>query len=158
MFPNRIKTFQEGNDLIYMKMALELAVQAFESGETPVGAVVLWEGRVVGRGFNRVELDKDPSAHAEIIAVREAAKNMGDWRLNNASIYVTLEPCVMCVGAILHARIPKLIYGARNLKWGAVGSLFDLSHDPRINHEMEVVSGLMEQESTSLLQQFYRTL
>ena len=139
----------------FMSMALSLAAEAASVGETPVGAVVVQDGRIVGAGWNRVELDKDPTAHAEMLAIREAARLTGDWRLPHATVYVTLEPCIMCAAALLHARVKRLVFGARDDRWGAVGSLFDLSHDPRLNHELEVISGFMEAESQQLLRTFF---
>lgn len=137
---------------------MQLAQRAGEKGETPVGAVVVHGGEIIGRGYNRVEAEQDPTAHAEIIALREAAQTLGDWRLLHTTLYVTLEPCIMCAAALLHARVPRLVFGARDNRWGGVGSLFDFSHDPRINHEIEVVSGVMEKESAELLQRFFRGL
>lgn len=142
----------------FMKLALVLAAKAAAMGETPVGAVVVQSGKVIGTGHNLVEAETDPTAHAEIVALREAARFNGDWRLPQATVYVTLEPCVMCAAALLHARVKRLVFGARDLRWGGVGSLFDLSHDPRLNHELEVVSGIMENESAELLRRFYETL
>jgi len=142
----------------FMDIALDLARRAAEQGETPVGAVVVVEGRVIGSGYNRVEQDKDPTAHGEIIALREAAQRLNDWRLPAATVYVTLEPCIMCAAALLHARVGRLVFGARDHRWGGFGSLFDLAHDPRMNHELEVVSGIMEQEAAALLQEFFRTI
>jgi tRNA(adenine34) deaminase len=146
----------EDSDRDFMIQALQLAVTAAELGETPVGAVIVADGMVLGTGYNLVETWKDPTAHAEIIALREAARTAHDWRLPNATVYVTLEPCIMCVAALLHARVRRLVYGARDHRWGGAGSLFDLAHDPRINHEIEVVPGLMEQEAAKLLQHFFR--
>jgi tRNA(adenine34) deaminase len=142
----------------YMLCALELARTAQVHGETPVGAVVVQDGAIVGTGYNRVEVDTDPTAHAELIALREATKKTGDWRLPRATIYVTLEPCIMCVTALILARVKRLVYGARDHRWGGAGSLFDLSHDPRLNHEIEVVSGIMENEAADLLQGFFKNL
>ncbi|MBI5569612.1 MAG: nucleoside deaminase [Desulfomonile tiedjei] len=141
-----------------MGMALALAAKAASLGETPVGAVVVQGGSVLGTGYNRVEIDKDPIAHAEIVALREAARITGDWRLPDVTVYVTLEPCIMCAAAMLHARVKRLVFGARDDRWGAVGSLFDLSHDPRLNHEFEVISGFMEAESQQLLRDFFSGL
>jgi len=146
------------SDYQFMLLALELARRAAAEGETPVGAVIVRNGVVIGRGYNRVEADQDPTAHGELIALREAARQAGDWRLPEATIYVTLEPCIMCMAALVLARIRRLVFGARDLRWGAVGSLFDFSHDPRINHELEVVSGVLEEESAALLQEFYRNV
>jgi len=141
-----------------MALALELARKAATWGETPVGAVVVVDGQVVGAGHNLVETEKDPTAHAEIVALRHAARTTGDWRLLRSTAYVTLEPCIMCAAALIHARVPRLVYGARDNRWGGVGSLFDLSHDPRINHEIEVVPGVMEEQAIRLLQSFYARL
>jgi len=142
----------------FMAMALELAETAAAMGETPVGALVVQAGKIIGRGYNRVEIEKDPTAHAEIVALREATRTAGDWRLPEATVYVTLEPCIMCAAAMLHARVKRLVYGARDDRWGGVGSLFDLSHDPRINHELEVISGVMKEEAAELLRKFYQAL
>ena len=142
----------------FMATALDLAATAAQQGETPVGALVVQDGKVIGRGYNRVEIEKDPTAHAEILALREATRATGDWRLPEATVYVTLEPCIMCAAAMLHARVKRLVYGARDDRWGGVGSLFDLSHDPRINHELEVISGVMKEEAAELLRKFYRGL
>jgi tRNA(adenine34) deaminase len=146
------------NDAAWMGRALDLAGQAAQEGETPVGAVVVVDGQVIGSGYNRVEQDKDPTAHGEIIALREAAQKLHDWRLPAATMYVTLEPCIMCAAALLHARVRRLVFGAWDHRWGAFGSLFDLAHDPRINHDLEVVSGVMRDEAAALLQQFFRGL
>ena len=142
----------------FMAIALELAETAAAMGETPVGAVVVQAGKIIGRGYNRVEIEKDPTAHAEIVALREATRTTCDWRLPEATVYVTLEPCIMCAAAMLHARVKRLVYGARDDRWGGVGSLFDLSHDPRINHELEVISGVMKEEAAELLRKFYQAL
>ena len=142
----------------FMKLALKLAQRAGEEGETPVGAVVVLGNEVIGRGYNRIEAERDPTAHAEIIAMREAAQILGDWRLLRTTLYVTLEPCLMCAAALIHARVPRVVFGAWDNRWGGVGSLFDFSHDPRINHEIEVISGVMEKESVALLQRFFRGL
>jgi tRNA(adenine34) deaminase len=142
----------------FMALALELAQIAADKGDTPVGAVVVQNGRIVGKGYNQVEAQTDPTAHAEIIALREAARNIGDWRLLSATVYVTLEPCIMCSAALMHSRVQRLVYGARDERWGGVGSLFDFSHDPRINHELEVIPGVMEEEAAQLLQSFFRKL
>ena len=131
----------------FMAVALDLAATAAKKGETPVGAVVIQNGKIIGRGYNRVEIEKDPTADVEILVLREATRETGDWRLPEATVYVTLEPCIMCAAALLHARVKRLVYGARDDRWGGVGSLFDLSHDPRINHELEVISGGHERRS-----------
>ncbi len=148
-------TGTDSSHIANMALALELARKAAAWGETPIGAVVVQDGTIIGTGFNRVEIDGDPTAHAEMIAIREAARKSGDWRLPRATIYVTVEPCIMCAAALIHARMARLVYGAPDLRWGGVGSLFDLSHDPRINHELEVISGVMEEETAALLKQFF---
>jgi len=145
-------------DREFMAAALELAQIATQMRETPVGAIVVRNGKIIGRGYNRVEIEKDPTAHAEILALREAARTSGNWRLSGATIYVTLEPCIMCAAALIHARVKRLVYGARDERWGGVGSLFDFSHDPRINHELEVISGVMKEQAAELLQEFYKAL
>jgi len=142
----------------YMTLALDLARKAAARGETPVGALIVQGGTIIGSGYNRVEADNDPTAHAEITALREAAKNNSDWRLSEATIYATLEPCIMCAAALVHARVKRLVFASRDHRWGGFGSLFDLSHDPRVNHEIEVVSGVMEEEAAQLLQDFFRNL
>ncbi len=152
------KTLSDDGSRKFMAIALSLASRAAREGETPVGALVVQDGKIIGRGYNRVETEKDPTAHAEIFALRQAAQISDDWRLSRATVYVTLEPCIMCAAALLHARVKRLVYGARDYRWGAVGSLFDLSHDPRINHNIEVVSGIMEAEASKLLEKFYRGL
>lgn len=143
------------SDERFMAIALDLAAKAAAAGETPVGAVVVQDGRIVGSGYNRVETDCDPTAHAELVAVREACRISGDWRLLRATVYVTLEPCVMCAAALVHARVKRVVFGAHDDRWGGVGSLFDFSHDPRMNHEMEVISGVMRDRAAELLQAFY---
>ena len=139
-----------------MLIALEEARDGANGGEVPVGAIVAIEGRVVGAAHNRPIGLEDPSAHAEILAIRETATNSGAYRLEGASIYVTLEPCVMCVGAIINARIAKVYYGARDEKAGALGSVYDIGRDGRLNHRIEVVGGLMEAECASLLRDFFK--
>lgn len=142
----------------FMYMALDLAKQAASQKEVPVGAVVVANGVVVGQGYNRREIDGDPTAHAEILALREAAKKVGDWRLNNAVLYVTLEPCPMCAGALVNARISQLIYGCSDPKAGAVETLYQICSDFRLNHRVEVVSGVLAEECASLLKDFFSKL
>lgn len=139
-----------------MQEALALARAAAAQGEVPVGAVALHEGVIVGRGANRRELDRDPTAHAEMLALREAARALGRWRLSGVTLVVTLEPCAMCAGAMVLARIERLAYGAPDPKAGAVGSIMDLSRDPRLNHRFEVVSGVEAQACGDLLRAFFR--
>ena len=146
------------HDRRYMLEALNLAKKAASGGDAPVGAVIVRNGKVIGSGYNRIEVEKDPTAHAEIIALRRAVKASHDWRLPQATLYATLEPCIMCAAALVHARIRRVVFGAWDERWGGFGSLFDFSHDPRINHEIEVVSGVMAKEAADLLQSFFRKI
>jgi tRNA(adenine34) deaminase len=139
-----------------MQQALDLAAEAAAAGEVPVGAVAVCEGRVVGRGRNRREEARDPTAHAELLAVQEAARTLSRWRLTGVTVYVTLEPCAMCAGALVLARIDRLVFGAADPKAGAVGSVLDLSADPRLNHRFAVDRGLRAEECGGLLQAFFR--
>jgi tRNA(adenine34) deaminase len=139
-----------------MREALALARDAGERGEVPVGAVALFEGRIVGRGANARESANDPTAHAELLAVQDAARTLGRWRLSGVTLVVTLEPCAMCAGAMVLARIDRLVYGASDPKAGAVGSLMDLSQDPRLNHGFAVERGVLAEESSELLRAFFR--
>ncbi len=139
-----------------MREALALARQAAERGEVPVGAVALHEGRVVGRGANAREAAHDPTAHAELQAIQEAARSLGRWRLTGVTLVVTLEPCAMCAGAMVLARIDRLVYGAPDPKAGAVGSLLDLSADPRLNHRFPVERGVLAEECGEVLRAFFR--
>jgi tRNA(adenine34) deaminase len=139
-----------------MEEAIGLAREAGEAGEVPVGAVALFEGRVVGRGRNRREEDRDPTAHAELLALREAARTLGRWRLTGVTLVATLEPCAMCAGAMVLARIDRLAYGADDPKAGAAGSLQDLTSDPRLNHRFPVVRGIRAGDCGALLREFFR--
>ena len=141
-----------------MLEALDQAMIAFQLDETPVGAVLVIENQIISRAHNRMETDHDPTAHAEILAIREASTILGDWRLLYSTLYVTLEPCVMCASALLHARVPRVVYAAEDSHWGAFGSLFDLSCDPRLNHEIEVVRGVMNDRAISLMSRFFKRL
>jgi len=145
-------------DETFMRLALEEALLAGSEGEVPIGAVVVCDGAVVARAHNRRENDRDPTAHAELIAIREAASKLGRWRLSDCTVYVTLEPCPMCAGAMHQARIARLVYGAPDPKAGAVGTLFDLSDDERLNHRFEVRSGVLAEESAALLKEFFGRL
>ncbi len=142
-------------DLKFMKLALDLAKKAESKNEVPVGAVIVKDGEVIGRGMNRSISDHDPTSHAEINAIREAAKAIGNYRLKDCLIYVTLEPCAMCVGAIQHARISKIFYGASDPKTGACGSVVNLIRIEEINHHTEVCSGLLEKECGQVLKDFF---
>nr|WP_041673356.1 tRNA adenosine(34) deaminase TadA [Sulfuricella denitrificans] len=142
-------------DMRCMSEALVLAREAWTAGEVPVGAVVVKNGEIVGRGFNAPISRHDPSAHAEIMALRNAAENLGNYRLVGCSLYVTLEPCVMCMGAIFHARIERVVYGASDPKTGACGSVIDLPGEIRLNHHAEVVGGILADECGGLLSDFF---
>ena len=140
----------------WMQHAIELAGVAWCAGEVPIGAIVVQDGQIIGKGYNRSISDHDPSAHAEIVALRAAACNRENYRLPGASIYVTVEPCAMCAGAIVQARIGTVIFGAFDPKAGAAGSVFNVLAKPTLNHQCKVVSGVLEQECASLLQDFFR--
>jgi len=139
-----------------MAEALAEARRAADEGEVPIGAVAVFEGRVVGRGRNARERLQDPTAHAEILALQEASRALGRWRLTGATIYATLEPCPMCAGALVNARIDRLVYAVPDPKAGAAGTLFDIPRDPRLNHRIEVASGVLAKECGDLLTQFFR--
>lgn len=143
-------------DEAYMRLALEEAEAAAEEGEVPIGAVVVCDGRVIARAHNRRETDADPSAHAEFTAMVAAARALGRWRLTGCTVYVTLEPCLMCAGLMVNARVDRCVFGAADPKGGAVGTLFDVSHDPRLNHEFEVTGGVLADEAAGLLRAFFR--
>ena len=140
----------------WMRQALEQARLALSTGDVPIGAVVLDpDGRAIGRGRNEREAHHDPTAHAEVLAMREAAEELGRWRLDDCTLVVTLEPCTMCAGTIIAARSPRVVFGAFDPKAGAVSSLFDVMRDPRLPHRPEVVSGVMADESSALLREFF---
>lgn len=148
----------DADDLRFMDLALAEAEQAAAAGEVPVGAVIVQEGRVIGRGRNRRETLADPTAHAEIEAIRRAAEHAGNWRLDNATIYVTLEPCAMCAGAIVLARIARVVFASWDPKAGACGSLFNIVADPRLNHRCRVLAGVRREQAQAQLQAFFRRL
>ncbi len=149
---------QSQQDHKWMEEALQLAREAAELGEVPVGAVIIYDGHVVGSGYNRREIDRDPLAHAELIAVRDASQTLDRWRLSGCTLYVTLEPCAMCAGALVNSRIDRLVYAALDPKAGAVESLMQICTDARLNHRMELTSGIAENESSLLLKQFFQNL
>ena len=151
-------TFIRDKDQEYMQMALDRARLAPALGEVPVGAVLVLEGEVLAQAHNFRELWQDPTAHAEIVAIREAATHLGTWRLNGSILYVTVEPCSMCAGAIIQSRIARVVFATRDPKAGACGSVFNLPAEPRLNHRVEVVGGLLESESQDLIQTFFRRL
>jgi len=140
----------------FMRRALEQAEKGAAAGEVPVGAVVVMDGRLVGAGFNQPIATSDPTAHAEIAAMRDAARALGNYRLTGAVLYVTVEPCLMCVGAMVHARIKTLVYGAAEPKSGAVESAFSAHELPGLNHRLEVVSGVLDEECRAVIQAFFR--
>ncbi|MDY7228995.1 tRNA adenosine(34) deaminase TadA [Hyalangium rubrum] len=145
-------------DEAFMQQALALAREAEALGEVPVGAVAVHEGQVIGTGFNRREIDRNPLAHAELLAMDAAAKARGAWRLSGVTLYVTLEPCAMCAGALVQSRVTRLVFGAMDPKAGAVGSLYNLAEEPRHNHRLQVTSGILADESRLLLKSFFERL
>lgn len=142
--------------LYFMQCALKLAEQAYDSGEVPVGAVVVYQNRIVGEGYNQPIAGNDPSAHAEVLAIRAAAMQLGNYRLPDCSLYVTLEPCTMCVGLMVHARIEALFYGAQEPKAGAIVSAVNFAEQTHFNHKFAVEGGIMAAESAALMSQFFR--
>ncbi len=146
----------DGADELWMREALRAAQRALEGGEVPIGAVVIYEGKIVGRGFNRNLADSDPTAHAEIVALREAGTTLGNHRLGGCDLFVTIEPCAMCAGAIVHARIRRLVYGADDPKAGAVRSAMRVLNHPALNHRVEIRSGILAGKCAELLQEFFR--
>ena len=149
-------TSEVSADVFWMSRALEHARAAAARAEVPVGALIVRSGHVLGEGHNRTITDADPTAHAEVVAIRQAAAEIGDWRLIDCTLYVTLEPCAMCAGAIVLARIPRVVYGARDPKAGMVDSLGNLLRDVRLNHRCEVSEGVLASESSELLRAFFR--
>jgi tRNA(adenine34) deaminase len=147
---------QSNSDEPWMQEALRLAQRALEAGEVPVGAIVVHQGEIVGRGFNRNIKDSDPTAHAEIIALREAGAILGNHRLGDCDLFVTIEPCAMCAGAMVHARVRRLIFGADDPKAGAVNSALHVLNHPRLNHKIEVRGGVMAGRCAEILQEFFR--
>jgi tRNA(adenine34) deaminase len=143
-------------DELWMEEALHCAQRAFEAGEVPIGAVVVCQNEIVGRGWNSNLTDSDPTAHAEMMALRKAGKNVGNHRLSDCELFVTIEPCAMCAGALVHARIRRLIYGADDPKAGAVQSVMKVLNHPKLNHQMEVCGGVLASRCTDLLQEFFR--
>ena len=146
----------EDVDVTFMRQAIELARKGRESNEVPVGAVVTFKGEIIGKGFNKCIQNHDPTAHAEIIAIRAAAKHVGNYRLNECNLYVTLEPCLMCFGALVHTRISKLIYGAEDIKTGALQYNKDQVNFTKLNHKFEITSGILKEECAELLSSFFK--
>ncbi|MGH9516337.1 MAG: tRNA adenosine(34) deaminase TadA [Terriglobales bacterium] len=145
------------HDELWMQEALRAAQRALDLGEVPIGAVVVFEGKIVGRGFNRNLADSDPTAHAEVMALREAGAALGNHRLGNCDLFVTIEPCAMCAGAMVHARVRGLIYGADDPKAGAVHSVMHVLNHPALNHKVEVRRGVLARQCAELLQEFFRS-
>jgi tRNA(adenine34) deaminase len=141
-----------------MKIAFREAEKALESDDVPVGAVIMHDGGIIAKAHNQRELLRDPTAHAEMIAITQAASHLGSWRLDDTTMYVTLEPCAMCAGAMVLARIPRLVFGAWDPKAGAAGSVMDILRHPKLNHRVEVISGVMEDECGSILKEFFARL
>ena len=142
----------------YMKLAIKQAQKAFDLGEVPIGCVIVYEGKVIGRGYNRRNTDKNTLAHAEITAINKASKKIGDWRLEDCTLYVTLEPCQMCSGAIVQARIPKVVIGCDNPKAGCAGSILNILNHPAFNHQVDTVKGVLEEECSRMLKVFFSDL
>jgi len=146
------------NDEFWMRLALEQAAEAMRLGEVPVGAVAVLDGEVIAAGFNRKESDQDPTAHAEMIALRGAAARLNSWRLIGVTLYCTLEPCPMCAGAMIQGRLSRLVYGAPDTRFGADGTILDVLGQPAFNHRVEVTRGVLAGEAGELLQEFFRLL
>jgi tRNA(adenine34) deaminase len=142
----------------WMRLALEEAALASEHGDVPIGALAVYEGKIIGRGHNRREIDQDPTAHAEILALREAAKTLNCWRLDGVTLYVTLEPCAMCAGAMVLARLPRLVYATLDPKAGAVGSIMDVARHPQLNHRVQVDAGILADEAAEQIRGFFAGL
>lgn len=142
----------------YMKQAIKLAGKAAELGEVPIGCVIEYQGKVIGRGYNRRTTDKSTLAHAEIIAIKKACKKMGDWRLEDCTMYVTLEPCQMCAGAIVQARVKKVVIGCMNPKAGCAGSILNVLQMEEFNHQVEIERGVLEEECSQMLTSFFKDL
>jgi len=142
----------------WMKVAINEAAKAYQLGEVPVGAVIILDNQIIGRGYNQTEKLKDPTAHAEILAITSACEAVGDWRLDGAELYCTLEPCSMCAGAAVLARIKKIIYGPPDPKFGACESIFKIPTNPRLNHRIEIESGIMADEISEMMKSFFREI
>jgi tRNA(adenine34) deaminase len=154
MVENNLQQYEQ--DLVWMQRALELASRAEFEGEVPVGAIIVYENKVIGEGWNRPIIDNDPTAHAEIMALRSAAKNINNYRLLDTTLYVTLEPCIMCSGAIIHSRVKRVVYGAQDPKAGAVESAFNILGTDCLNHQVKVDNGVLATECSQILTEFFR--
>ncbi len=146
---------EEKEDIKYMKAAIKEAMKAYALGEVPIGCVIVYEGKIIGRGYNRRNTDKTPLAHAEITAIKKAGRVIKDWRLEDCRLYVTLEPCQMCAGAIVQARIPQVIMAAENPKAGCAGSVMDILNNPDFNHQVSVKKGVLKEECGQMLKDFF---
>ena len=146
------------NHEYYMKMALKEAKKAYKLGEVPIGCVIVCEDKIIGRGYNRRNIDKSTLAHAEIAAIKKASKIIGDWRLEDCTLYVTLEPCQMCAGAIVQARIPTVVMGSMNPKAGCAGSILNILEVPEFNHQVHTIRGILEEECSQMLTTFFKEL
>lgn len=155
---SEILSEEEKKDIKYMRAALAQAKKAYKLGEVPIGCVIVYEDRIIGRGYNRRNTDKTPLAHAEITAIKRAGRVIKDWRLEGCKLYVTLEPCQMCSGAIVQARIPEVIMAADNPKAGCAGSVMDILNNPEFNHQVMVKKGVLQEESSALLKKFFLEL
>jgi tRNA(adenine34) deaminase len=149
------KSSNNSIDEHFMQQALKEAERAFEANEVPVGAVAVYKNQVIGRGHNRTEHLQDPTAHAEIIAITAAANTLGTWRLEDVTVYTTIEPCIMCAGALVLARVKKIVFGARDEKFGGCGSIFNIVQEKRLNHQIEVVEGVMAAQAAALMKEFF---
>ena len=143
-------------DIYFMQQALKCAQKAYEKDEVPVGAVIVKDNKIISKGYNKSITSKDTTAHAEIIAIRKACKKLNNYRLNDCSIYVTIEPCSMCAGALIHARIKNIYFGAKDIKTGACGSIFNIANSNKLNHNINIFGGLLEQDCAKIIKQFFK--
>uniref|UniRef100_A0A7C4TI23 tRNA-specific adenosine deaminase n=1 Tax=candidate division WOR-3 bacterium TaxID=2052148 RepID=A0A7C4TI23_UNCW3 len=146
----------QNTDEFFMSEALKEAQRAFEEDEVPIGAVAVYKNKIIGRGHNRTESLQDPTAHAEILAITAAANTLNSWRLNDVIIYTTIEPCIMCAGALVLARVKRIVFGARDEKFGGCGSVFNIINEEKLNHKIEIVEGILEKEAISLMKIFFK--
>lgn len=154
----KVRNTEELLDEKYMRAALKQARKAIELGEVPIGCVIVYEGRIIGRGYNRRNTDKSVLCHAEITAIKKACKKMGDWRLEDCTMYATLEPCQMCAGAIVQSRIPRVVMGALSPKAGSAGTVINILENPDFNHQVELSKGILENECSAILKEFFTEL
>lgn len=148
----------QSTDEKYMKEAIRQAKKAYALGETPIGCVIVYEDKIIGRGYNRRTIDKNTLAHAELIAIKKASKKIGDWRLEGCTMYVTLEPCQMCAGAIVQSRMTKVVVGCMNPKAGCAGSILNLLQMPKFNHQAELTTGVLQEECSQIMKSFFKEL